>query len=62
MKTKPSRSKRPFVFMNAAMTADGKIATSNHVVSSFGSKRDLEAATHGKSIDSATVSANTACA
>ena len=42
MKTKPSRSKRPFVFMNAAMTADGKIATSNHVVSSFGSKRDLD--------------------
>ena len=42
MKTKPSRSKRPFVFMNAAMTADGKIATANRIVSTFGSKRDLE--------------------
>ena len=33
---------RPFVFLNMAMTADGKIATANRAVSSFGSKRDLE--------------------
>jgi riboflavin-specific deaminase-like protein len=32
----------PLVFLNMAMTADGKIATANRVVSSFGSKRDLE--------------------
>lgn len=31
---------RPFVLMNMAMTADGKIATANHAVSSFGSERD----------------------
>lgn len=30
----------PFVFMNMAITADGKIATANRAVSSFGSKRD----------------------
>jgi riboflavin-specific deaminase-like protein len=30
----------PFVLVNMAMTADGKIATSNRVVSSFGSERD----------------------
>ena len=33
---------RPLVFINMAMTADGKIATANRAVSSFGSKRDLE--------------------
>ena len=33
---------RPFVLMNMAMTADGKIATANRVVSSFGSRRDQE--------------------
>jgi riboflavin-specific deaminase-like protein len=33
--------KRPFVFVNMAMTADGKIATANRAVSSFGSKRDV---------------------
>jgi 2,5-diamino-6-(ribosylamino)-4(3H)-pyrimidinone 5'-phosphate reductase len=33
---------RPFVFVNVAMTADGKIATANRSVSSFASKRDLE--------------------
>lgn len=33
---------RPFVFVNMAMTADGRIATANRAVSSFGSKRDLE--------------------
>jgi len=30
----------PFVFVNVAMTADGKIATANRAVSSFGSGRD----------------------
>lgn len=30
----------PFVFVNMAMTADGKIATSTRAVSSFGSPRD----------------------
>lgn len=33
---------RPFVFINMAMTADGKIATANRAVSSFGSQRDQE--------------------
>lgn len=32
----------PFVFVNMAMTADGKIATSNRAVSSFSSPRDQE--------------------
>ena len=32
----------PFVLVNMAITADGKIATANRSVSSFGSKRDLE--------------------
>jgi len=36
------RVDRPFVFINMAMTADGKIATANRAVSSFGSKRDQE--------------------
>jgi riboflavin-specific deaminase-like protein len=31
---------RPFVLINMAMTADGKIATANRAVSSFGSRRD----------------------
>jgi riboflavin-specific deaminase-like protein len=31
---------RPFVLVNMAMTADGKIATANRAVSSFGSKQD----------------------
>lgn len=30
----------PFVLINMAMTADGKIATANRAISSFGSKRD----------------------
>src|SRR6266446_3796760 len=30
----------PFVLINMAMTADGKIATANRAVSSFGSQRD----------------------
>ncbi len=33
---------RPFVLVNMAMSADGKIATVNRTVSTFGSKRDLE--------------------
>lgn len=33
---------RPFVLVNMAMTADGKIATANRAVSSFGSGRDHE--------------------
>lgn len=33
---------RPFVLVNMAMTADGKIATANRSVSSFGSSRDHE--------------------
>jgi riboflavin-specific deaminase-like protein len=33
-------SERPFVLVNMAMTADGKIATANRQVSSFGSQRD----------------------
>src|SRR5215204_3532251 len=31
----------PFALMNMAMTADGKIATANRLLSSFGSRRDL---------------------
>jgi riboflavin-specific deaminase-like protein len=30
----------PFLFLNMAMTADGKIATANRAISSFGSARD----------------------
>lgn len=33
-------SRLPFVLVNMSMTADGKIATANRAVSSFGSKRD----------------------
>ena len=33
-------AKLPFVLVNMAMTADGKIATANRAVSSFGSARD----------------------
>src|ERR1051325_6078571 len=32
----------PFVFINMAITADGKIATQNRVISSFGTKTDHE--------------------
>jgi len=41
---KPPRNKTPlpFVLVNMAMTADGKIATANRAVHSFSSKRDLE--------------------
>jgi riboflavin-specific deaminase-like protein len=41
-KNKIKKSKLPFVFVNMAMTADGKIATANRAVTSFGSKRDSE--------------------
>ena len=40
-KTRNQKPKLPFVFVNMAMTADGKIATANRAVHSFGSKRDL---------------------
>jgi len=39
--TRISTSQRPFVFVNMAMTADGKIATANRAVHAFGSARDL---------------------
>ena len=32
----------PFVLINMAMTADGKIATANRAVHSFSSQRDLD--------------------
>jgi riboflavin-specific deaminase-like protein len=38
---KHSSRARPFVLVNMAMTADGKIATSNRAIHSFGSERDL---------------------
>jgi riboflavin-specific deaminase-like protein len=37
----PRLSGRPFVRLNLAITADGKIATANRAISSFGSRRDL---------------------
>jgi 2,5-diamino-6-(ribosylamino)-4(3H)-pyrimidinone 5'-phosphate reductase len=42
LKFKTRNSKTPFVFINMAITADGKIATANRAVHSFGSARDLE--------------------
>jgi riboflavin-specific deaminase-like protein len=39
---KTKKSKLPFVQVNMAMTADGKIATANRAVSSFASGRDHE--------------------
>jgi 2,5-diamino-6-(ribosylamino)-4(3H)-pyrimidinone 5'-phosphate reductase len=39
---KKDNSPGPFVLVNMAMTADGKIATANRAVASFGSPRDLE--------------------
>ncbi len=41
-KSKAQSPKRPFVYVNMAMTADGKIATANRTVHSFGSRRDLD--------------------
>jgi len=40
-KSKVQSPKLPFIFINMAMTADGKIATANRAVHSFGSARDL---------------------
>jgi len=37
-----SRGRLPFVFLNVAMTADGKLTTANRAVSSFSSPRDQE--------------------
>mgnify|MGYP001567332560 CR=1 FL=1 len=37
---RPKTSDLPFVLVNMAMTADGKIATANRTIASFGSKRD----------------------
>lgn len=39
-KRKTRNPKLPFVFVNVAITADGKIATANRAVSSFSSRRD----------------------
>jgi riboflavin-specific deaminase-like protein len=41
-KLKIKNSQLPFVLINMAMTVDGKIATANRAVHSFGSARDLE--------------------
>jgi riboflavin-specific deaminase-like protein len=41
-KQRNQKAHLPFVLINMAMTADGKIATANRVVSSFGSARDHE--------------------
>ena len=40
LKFEIQNSKLPHVFVNMAMTADGKIATANRAASSFGSRRD----------------------
>lgn len=42
LKRKTQNPKLPFVFVNMAITADGKIATANRAVSSFGSRRDYD--------------------
>ena len=42
LKPKALDSKLPFVFINMAISADGKIATANRAVHSFGSPRDLQ--------------------
>lgn len=39
-KRKTWNPKLPFVFINMAITADGKIATANRAISSFGSRHD----------------------
>jgi riboflavin-specific deaminase-like protein len=41
-KPKTRNSKLPYVLVDMAMTADGKIATANRAVSTFGSRRDHE--------------------
>jgi riboflavin-specific deaminase-like protein len=40
MKATARKPPLPFVFVNMAVSADGKIATANRAVSSFGSRRD----------------------
>jgi len=42
LKRRTRNADRPFVLVNMAMSADGKIATANRAVSSFGSARDHE--------------------
>ncbi len=42
LESQQKRKKLPFVFVNMAMTADGKIATANRAVSTFGSERDAQ--------------------
>ena len=37
----PAHGRLPYVLVNMSMTADGKIATANRAVSSFGSRRDF---------------------
>lgn len=37
----PPAARRPFVLINMAMSADGKIASANRAVTTFGSARDL---------------------
>lgn len=41
-KSKVQSPKLPFILVNMAMTADGKIATTNRAIHSFSSRRDLE--------------------
>jgi len=41
-KAQKKKTPLPFILVNMAMTADGKIATANRAVHSFSSKRDLE--------------------
>ena len=41
-KIRKPKAAMPFVLVNMAMTADGKIATANRAMSSFGSARDHE--------------------
>jgi riboflavin-specific deaminase-like protein len=36
------QTKRPFVYLNLAMTADGKIATANRAITTFGSEKDSD--------------------
>ncbi len=40
--SKSSAGPLPFLFLNLAMTADGKITTANRAASSFGTRRDRE--------------------
>ena len=41
-KQQKKKTSPPFVLVNMAMTADGKIATANRRIHSFSSSRDLE--------------------